>query len=101
MIIENRTIMVKSWPENWKYEQSGAKANTIRQVSDYEWDTFDLIAHKGLLYTELTLITKIKVINTETLEEFERTLTNVTYWYTAGIRILILSWNPAEGNETN
>lgn len=100
MIIENRTIVVKSFPENWKFEQSGAKANTIRQVSDYEWDSFDLIAHKGLLYTGSTIITKIKVINTDTSQEFERTLTNATHWYTAGIRTLILSWNSAEGNET-
>lgn len=101
MIIENYTITVKSFPENWEVEQSGAKANTIRQVSDYEWDTFDIITHMGQLYAESKPITQIKVINTTTSEEFIRTLTNVTHWYTAGIRMLILSWNPTETNKTN
>ena len=100
MLIENDTLIVKSWPENWNVENSGKKANTIRQVSDYEWETFDLITHNGMLYTGSTIITKIKVINTDTSQEFERTLTNATHWYTAGIRTLILSWNSAEGNET-
>lgn len=100
MLIENDILIVKSWPENWNVENSGKKANTIRQVSDYEWDKFDLAVEGGILYTGSREITRIRVINTDTSDYFDRNLTDVTLWYTAGNHILILSWNPAEGNET-
>lgn len=94
MLIEENTIIVKSFPECWEVEQSGKKANTFREVSDYEWDLHQLDVGNGKLYSKNKLIEKIRVINTDTNEQFERTLTNAMWWKISGTEMLILSWNP-------
>lgn len=96
MLIEGNTIIVKSFPENWEVEESGKKANTYREVTDFEWDQHQLDVGNGELYSKNQPIEKIRVINTGTEEQFERTLTNVMWWKLGGNEVLILSWNPGE-----
>jgi hypothetical protein len=66
-------IQVKSIPEMWEKEKAGTKANTLREL-----DGNDIIT----------------VINTQTGETFERTISDITVWKGK----IIISWMDKNGS---
>ena len=80
-IKEKVIIAFKSIPENFVKEKSGKKSNTIRDLSNTD-DRFENIDRA----------THIRILNAQTGEQFERKITDITYWYGR----YIISWNPNE-----
>lgn len=73
MKIEGNTIIFKSTPENYHKEYMGLKSCTIRRIS--LWSEMKNIEEFA---ENLPVGSKIRIVNTVTLNYFERTLTDIS-----------------------
>jgi len=75
-------IQFKSLPEHWNKEYSGLKPNTVRKVDiDVRFQLLDRFVKKPF-----QLI--IEIVNTETLEKFQREVKDVSTF----TDLYIISW---------
>lgn len=76
-------VIFKSEYQNFINEESGLKSNTIREV-DWSDERFWML--REMLTKQVYGIIKIKLPNT--LQSFERQITNITFWK----NFVIISW---------
>ena len=76
-------IRFKSTPENWKKEEAGFKRNTVRTI-DIQDKRFKRLSRWKPYHIDLF----IEIKNTETKEEFQRLISDVTFWE----NLVIISW---------
>jgi len=68
-------ITFKSVPSNFEKEKDGRKPNTMRKV---DWDDARFMRLAGSSLSKPP--TRVRIINTETLESFTREITDITFW---------------------
>jgi hypothetical protein len=93
MIIEKNTIIFKSTPSSWEKERIGSKPNVVRHLANREIATLNIELDKnGNIYSHKNKMTRIKLINSFTGEQFTRNITDVTMMQIGNI--YVFSWNP-------
>ena len=85
MKIEGDTIIFKSAPDFFQKEQKGIKPNTVRILSELEEEE---------LYKAKDQLKTIRIISTETGDNFERGITDITpAVLSKGCRVFVISWH--------
>lgn len=80
VIVEGKTLSVKSNPIFFKKERKGIKRNTVRDYASILCDGYSL--------SDIMACNKIKILNSETGEQFSKKIKDISPWHNN----IIISW---------